>query len=316
MIEHPRRRFRRSLPSILAASTLLLSASNSDPRTRAQDPEVVTTSNTRQLRTVSIPSFGPDARIDIAYGAPQWREEYTTYLTSHRDRHLRLGRDAWSTCTTSAHLRGPRGFRLATGSYALGLRRTASGEYSLTFTDLGRLLARGTQPGRTRQVVEDAALPLSASWVDTEQPLLEVECAANGEVEDGRAPLRMTLRWGPMELRGEFDLLDRPDPRRRPRFEPRPDPTASGLVTDIENPGRPPAAPYPDGARFEVAYTIWSRSHSVLDSTHERDDTITATLDRLHPDWAKLLPDLGIGGRVRIWTADGSAVIDLVSVDW
>jgi hypothetical protein len=319
----------------LGTGTKVCSAQQPQPR-----PFAETGQSERQVAFVEFVSAGPAARVELAYGSPAWREQYTAYLDSRLDRHLRLGRGPWSTwmsSRTAVFHAGDESVRIPPGVYGLGLRRTGNDELFLTFTRLESLVTLGIDPGRTRDVAEHHRVLLRRESIDRPRDRLEIAFESRTEpgdtpaTESSAVPLHsasadVVLRWHEIGLRATFTLLDeRPATQRleRPWFEPRPGDEAGTWRADedaalyrTERAGDARPSGIPADARYEFSYTLWSEDGRPLDSAHARSDTATGTLDRVLPSWRPVFERFGPGARVRVWDGERTAVIDLLGIDW
>lgn len=88
---------------------------------------------------------GVMAGMAINYGQPVWKDSHEKMLDSLKGKLLRLGKDWWTTFTTSVDVE-IGGTKVPAGAYLLGLSCDKDGNFSLAVLDASKALKGGAAP--------------------------------------------------------------------------------------------------------------------------------------------------------------------------
>jgi hypothetical protein len=111
----------------------------------AQKVQVFGGNSQRSATTVVLFGEGVMGGLSIVHGAPAWKVEYDAMLEKLKGKINRLGKDWWTTFTTSTELT-LGGTRVPAGSYVLGLACDKDGKFSLAVLDAGKAMKGGVMP--------------------------------------------------------------------------------------------------------------------------------------------------------------------------
>lgn len=286
--------------------TLLCIASLLSPQ---DPPKVEITAGQRQLTQATFQSGPRLTRVEVAYGVPEWRADFAQVLQRKGPLQLRLGRDAWTTLTTTAPLTFGD-VRVPAGIWVLALRRAADGDWGLLFANAQSVTVLGQHPARTRDVAADFIVPMRFATAEA-QPRLQIELAAPAASSAGAhaVPLRLALHWHEYRLTTDLSVALPPPLPVAPPFS-----RVEGGGAVIERPGLG-TVPRDDADRDHVVlFTLWDKAGRLLDSCHARGDPQIAKPTRFQADWQEQLRRIGPGGRVRFETDRHVVVLDLLEL--
>lgn len=180
------------LTAAFAALTFALPAT-------AQKVHVFGGTGTRAASTLVM--FGDNfaGGMSIVYGTPQWQDEYDGMIDKVKGRLNRLGKDWWTTFTTSVDVE-IGGTKIAAGSYLIGLDCSADGKFGLAFLEATKGMKAQAMPFPTGEdgsmnwkpdVVAPLELKKDANEKSVEK--LKIELAAD---KDDPSQGSFTLSWG------------------------------------------------------------------------------------------------------------------------
>lgn len=126
------------LPAAFAALCLSLPAA-------AQDVQVFGGKGTRAASTLILFGKNVAAGMSIQHGEPEWKPENDAMMDQLKGRLLRLGKDWWTTFTTSVAIE-IGGKKIPAGSYLVGLECDKDGKFSLALLDSTKGMQQGAFP--------------------------------------------------------------------------------------------------------------------------------------------------------------------------
>lgn len=137
--------------------------------------------------------------IEIAYGRPEWREDYNDperFDSFTRGKQIRLGKNFWASLDTNLPL-NMSGRSVEPGHYYLGLSRTPENEWHLLIFDPGSVRRERLDASQTAQAEPAMRIPMSKSSSAIGKEELTISISY-----DQSDPGKMTLRveWGPHML--------------------------------------------------------------------------------------------------------------------
>ncbi|HSR52078.1 MAG TPA: DUF2911 domain-containing protein [Acidobacteriota bacterium] len=137
--------------------------------------------------------------IAIAYGRPQWRQDYNDserFDSVTRGQQIRLGKNFWTSLDTNLEL-NMGGRSVAPGLYYLGLGRSHDDEWHLLLFDPEQVRSLRLDASQTAQAEPLMRIPVSKSTSAISKEELTISLSY-----DQSDPGKMTLRveWGPHML--------------------------------------------------------------------------------------------------------------------
>lgn len=170
----------------------------------AQNPRVVGNKNGERAATTQL-LFGTNVAggMSIEYGQPIWKADHEKMREQLKGKLLRLGKDWWTTMTTSFPLE-VGGTKVPAGSYLLGLHCDKDGKFSLTFLEATKGMQAGALPfemGGNMNWKPDYMAPLTMNENATDEAVekMKMTLSIDGSTLSGT----YTLAWGPHELSTE-----------------------------------------------------------------------------------------------------------------
>ena len=190
------------LTAALAALCLSLPAA-------AQDMQVFGGKGTRAASTLLMFGKGFGAGMSVTYGEPVWKDSINDEMDKAKGHTLRLGKDWWTTFTTTAAIE-IGGTKIPAGCWLLGLHCDKDGKFSLTFLDATKGMQQGALPF---SMSED----MSMNWKPDFTAPLTLNKDANKEVvsklsievtADKKEPTKgmFTIAWGKHTLTGPMTI--------------------------------------------------------------------------------------------------------------
>lgn len=160
----------------------------------AQKVQVFGGNGQRAASTVIL--FGENlmAGMSIVHGQPAWKAEYDTMLDKLKGKVNRLGKDWWTTFTTSIDCE-IGGTKVPAGSYVLGLACDQDGKFTLAVMDAGKAMKAGLLPFGPQKWTPDFSIPLELKKDANEKvvELMKIELAVDKE---NPSTGTLTLSWG------------------------------------------------------------------------------------------------------------------------
>jgi hypothetical protein len=142
--------------------------------------------------------FGADvmAGMSITYGQPAWSDSYDAMLEKIKGRLNRLGKDWWTTFTTSAAVE-IGGVKVPAGAYVVGLDCDKDGKFSLALHEATSAMKAGATPW-----------PIDKEGTMNWKPEILVPLTLNkGTAAESVAKMTMTLVANAKDLKqGTFTL--------------------------------------------------------------------------------------------------------------
>lgn len=139
------------------------------------------------------------AGMSITYGQPVWKDSHNAMMEKLKGKLLRLGKDWWTTFTTSSDVE-IGGVKIAAGAYLLGLHCDKDGKFSLAGIDAGKAMKAGAMPWPMDEEGNmnwkpDFLVPLQLNKDASKESVekLTMTLAANG---DDLSKGTFTLAWG------------------------------------------------------------------------------------------------------------------------
>lgn len=138
--------------------------------------------------------------ISIEHGQPIWQASHEKMREQLKGKLLRLGKDWWTTMTTSFPLE-VAGTRVPAGAYLLGLHCDKDGKFSLTFLESTKGMKAGALPFEMNGKMNwkpDYVAPLEMHENANDAPVekMKMQLKISGENMTGS----YTLSWGPHRL--------------------------------------------------------------------------------------------------------------------
>ena len=179
------------LTSLAAAVCLALPAT-------AQKVQVFGGKQERAATTAIL--FGENilAGMSIVYGQPLWKDSYDQMLDKLKGKTNRLGKDWWTTFTTSVDIE-LGGAKIEAGSYVLAIRCDAEGKFHLVGMDAGKAMKKGLMPFGPQDWTPDFTAPLELHKGALAESVekLEMELTVDGEDASKGA---FAMSWGKHKL--------------------------------------------------------------------------------------------------------------------
>ena len=152
----------------------------------------------RQSTNVVFQVDGQGAGMSIQYGQPEWKDEYDTMLDKLKGRLSRLGKDWWTTLSTSVDVE-IGGTMVAAGNYVLGLQCDKDGKFSIVGMEATKALKSGAVPFGPQTWKPDFVVPMEfkKDANKTVVQLMEIELTSDAK-DAVRGALK--VRWGKHEL--------------------------------------------------------------------------------------------------------------------
>lgn len=132
----------------LAALCFSLSATAQDQKLR-----VFGGKGTRAASTLLMFGEGVMAGMSITYGEPVWQDQYDGMLDGLKGKLHRLGKDWWTTFTTTTAIE-LGGQKIPAGAWLVGLQCDKDGNFGLTFLDATKGMQQGALPFPNQQTGE------------------------------------------------------------------------------------------------------------------------------------------------------------------
>jgi hypothetical protein len=153
---------------------------------------------------------GVMAGMSITYGQPQWQDNYDGMLDKLKGKLLRLGKDWWTTFTSSADVE-IGGVKIPAGAYLLGLSCDKDGKFALAVLDAAKALKAAATPwpiddAGNMNWKPDMLIPLTLNQGTAKESAekLTITLQANG---DDLAKGTFTLAWGKHTLTAPLAVL-------------------------------------------------------------------------------------------------------------
>ncbi len=144
--------------------------------------------------------FGEDlmAGMSLVYGQPQWKAEYDAMLDKLKGKKNRLGKDWWTTFTTTVDVE-IGGAKIEAGSYVLSIACDQDGKFALAGIDAAKAMKKGQMPWGPQEWTPDfvAPLELHKDVADAVVEKLSMKLSANTE-DPSKGSFEMA--WGKHKL--------------------------------------------------------------------------------------------------------------------
>jgi hypothetical protein len=145
--------------------------------------------------------------MSITYGQPVWQDAYNGMLDRLKGKLLRLGKDWWTTFTTSCDLAFDD-VKVPAGAYLVGLACDVDGNFALTLLEASKGMRQGALPFSTNEQgtmnwQPDLRIPLQLHRDGNSETVsqLRITLSANGDnLRDGK----FELAWGKHLLTSSF----------------------------------------------------------------------------------------------------------------
>jgi hypothetical protein len=167
--------------------------------TLAQDVQVFGGKGTRAASTLVM--FGKDvmAGMSVTYGEPGWQDSHEKMLPELKGRLLRLGKDWWTTFTTSVAI-DIGGTKIPAGSYLLGLQCDKDGKFSLALLDATKGMQQGAVPFENPQTKQmnwkpDMLAPLTFNQGTAKESVAKMSIELKADQTDPSKGT-FTIAWG------------------------------------------------------------------------------------------------------------------------
>jgi len=176
--------------ALLAIATLV-------PSISAQQTRVFRPGKDRQCST-RVLLGKTQGLLNISYGQPEWRSEYSNMFEKLKGRTLRLGKNFWTTFLTSLPIT-IGGKKIAPGSYVVGLRCDKKGNMLLAMVEASRAMKAGLVPFGEQKWKPDVLVPLALNRDVSKKPVKLMSMDIELPDED---PMngQFKLSWGPHTL--------------------------------------------------------------------------------------------------------------------
>lgn len=138
-------------------------------------------------------SKGDLGMVCIQYGQPQWKAEYDGMLDSLKGKHLRLGKDYWTTLNTSIPLQAGT-TAIAAGSYYAGLKCDAEGAFSLVLMKAEESDKSGWAPWTGEKWKPAYVLPMPRTQAAKTADTMAIDLDVPDEANPARLDLKIS--WG------------------------------------------------------------------------------------------------------------------------
>lgn len=150
------------------------------------------------------------AGMSITYGQPQWHDHYDGMLEKLKGKLLRLGKDWWTTFTTSADVE-IGGVKLAAGAYLLGLSCDKDGKFALAVLEASKGLKAGAAPwplddAGAMNWKPDHLIPLTLHQGEAKESVEKLTITLKANADD-LAKGSLTLAWGKHTLTASLAVL-------------------------------------------------------------------------------------------------------------
>lgn len=144
------------------------------------------------------------AGMSIVYGQPMWKAEYDQMLDKLKGKTNRLGKDWWTTFTTSIDI-DLGGTKIGAGSYVLGIRCDAEGKFHLVGMEATGAMKKGLTPFGPQEWKPDFAVPLELHKGANEASVEKLEMELKVDAEDPTKGM-FTMSWGKHKLTAPLAL--------------------------------------------------------------------------------------------------------------
>ncbi len=144
--------------------------------------------------------FGQDiiAGMSIVYGQPLWKNEYDQMLDKLKGKTNRLGKDWWTTFTTTLDIE-IGGAKIEAGSYVLAIQCDKDGKFHIVGMDAGKAMKQGLTPFVPQTWTPDFAAPLELHKGVLEEAVMKLEMELSVDAEDATKGA-FTMSWGKHKL--------------------------------------------------------------------------------------------------------------------
>ncbi|MFM1872142.1 MAG: hypothetical protein RL398_1564, partial [Planctomycetota bacterium] len=185
------------LTSLAAAVCLALPAT-------AQKVQVFGGKGERAATTAIL--FGQDlmAGMSIVYGQPLWKNEYDQMLDKLKGKTNRLGKDWWTTFTTSIAIE-LGGTKIDAGSYVLGIHCDNDGKFFLVGMDAGTAMKKNVMPFGPQNWTPDWKAPLELHKAALETAVEKLDMELKVDAEDASKG-GFSMSWGKHKLTAPMAL--------------------------------------------------------------------------------------------------------------
>lgn len=176
-----------TLTAAFAALCLVLPAT-------AQKVQVFGGNGTRAATTLIL--FGENlmAGACITHGQPEWKAEYDGMFDKLKGKLLRLGKDWWTTLSSSTDLE-LAGVAIPAGEYIVGLNCDKEGKFSLALLDASKAMKDKLVPFGPQNWTPTVMIPLELHK-DSAKDAVEKMTLTLAAEEKNPAQGTFTLAWG------------------------------------------------------------------------------------------------------------------------
>ena len=147
--------------------------------------------------------------MSVTHGDPAWKPEYDGMLDKVKGKLNRLGKDWWTTFTTTVDLE-IGGTMVPAGAYLVGLDCSAEGKFGLAFLEATKGMKQGALPFALPPQNEmnwkpDFIAPLQLNKDASETVVEKMKIELTSDKED-RSKGTFTIAWGKHTLTGAMQL--------------------------------------------------------------------------------------------------------------
>ncbi len=152
--------------------------------------------------------------IEVSYGAPKWKAEYSKVVDSGKEGGMRLGKDGWARLINDVPVK-MGGVKIPRGSWCLGLARTESG-FQLMVMNAATIQKLKIPSWETGKVGAKINVPLTHSKVEESSEKLSIKLVGNKQ--DVAKPTFL-IHWGPHQLKAAVHANLKPKKAKKAKKE-------------------------------------------------------------------------------------------------